>query len=178
MCRDNYSPMYPSSITLIVFGILAASLALLAELFVASFTPAISLTLESTLSFGAFLTLLGAAIIEEVSKYLFLHQYAKRFSAPFVPSVKRSLSLGALFGIGFAAPEIFLATGVFLSSPALTFPSMLAVHVATSIIFALFLFSALYQRLAVPKKRLFASYLVASAILLHTLYNLYILLFS
>ena len=170
--------MYLSSITLVVFGILAASLALLAELFIASLTPAIPLTLENAFSFGTLLTLLGVAIIEEVSKYLFLHQYARRFSAPFVPSLKISLSLGTLFGIGFAAPEMYLATGVFLSSPVLTFPSMLAVHVVTSVMFALFLFSALYQRLTIPKKWLLASYLIAAAILLHMLYNIYVFLFS
>lgn len=170
--------MYLSFVTLVVFGILAASFALLVEILITSLIPAIPSTLQHIFSFGTFLTLLGIACIEESAKYLFLSQYAKRFSANIIPSLRISIPIGALFGAGFAIVEIFLATGTMQSHPSLAIPSMAMLHIITGIMFSVFLFSPLYRRLTVSKRRLLASYLIASAILLHTLYNMYVFLFA
>lgn len=165
------------SLSLFFFGILASGFALLVELLVSGIVPAISTLSQEPFSFSTFLSLVCLASIEEVSKYLFLSQYIRRFSPSLPSSWKHSFWLGALFGIGFAAPETFLATGAFSSAPLLAFPSMITVHIITSILFAVFLFSSLYRSLTGSKRHLLASYLIASAILLHTLYNMYVFLF-
>ncbi|MFZ2299812.1 MAG: PrsW family glutamic-type intramembrane protease [Candidatus Moraniibacteriota bacterium] len=162
------------AILAILFGILAAGSALIAELLIASFSP-VPITLEGTFSFVVFFAIVGIALIEEIVKYVFLRQYVRRFFAQETPSLKASLSLGTLFGLGFAAPEIYLATGVFQSFPLLAFPSILAVHIMTSVAFALFLFSS-SPRFTGPKRQLLVFSLIAAAVLLHTLYNTYVLL--
>lgn len=156
-------------IAIILFGILAASFALALEL-LATGLSSVSLVSLETLSFKVALVLSGIALIEEVSKYIFLRQYALRFFATNKSAIKNAVLLGAGFGIGFAAPEIFLMQSGAIASPAMAFIGTAGLHMATSSAFAITLFSF--------SERRFSSFLILSAaILLHLFYNASILFF-
>lgn len=158
-------------IAIILFGILAACFALAFEL-LATGLSSVSLVSLETLSFKVTLVLFGIAFIEEVSKYVFLRQYALRFFAIAAgrPALRNAALLGAGFGIGFAAPEIFLMQGSAIASPGLAFIGTAGLHMATSIAFAIAIFSF-------PERRFSALLILVAAILLHLSYNASILFF-
>lgn len=163
--------MHLSFVAVILFGTLAASFALALELFAESLSP-VPVTLDGAFSIATFLAIAGIAAIEEISKYVFLRQYALRFSAHIEPALTASIVLGALFGIGFAAIEIVIAAAMTVPYSPLPFLATASIHITTSVAFAVFLLTP-----ATPR-RFSAPWLIVSAILLHALYNLYILLFS
>jgi hypothetical protein len=152
-------------IAIILFGILAASFALALEL-LATGLSSVSLSSLETLSLKALLILAGIALIEEASKYVFLRQYASRFFVAGIgkPALLTASLLGAGFGIGFAVPEIFFLYSGAIASPALAFIATAGLHLATSIAFAISIFSF--------SERRFSAFLILSAaILLHLSYN-------
>lgn len=172
-------------IVIILFGALASSFALILELLSASlfslsdqtFFTAIPFALDGAFSFKTVFILLSIACIEEASKYIFLRQYSLRFFPRAGTSFNNSFILGTLFGLGFALLETLfvLNTSTFHSS--FTVPGILGVHIATSIAFALFLFSSSTPSPQEPKKRQFGALsLISTALIFHTLYNLTILL--
>ncbi len=168
------------SIISFLFGILAASFALLSELFLASFSSA-PVILENTFSFSVFLIILGIAFIEEASKYVFLRQYARRFLLQARTPLKNSVLPGALFGLGFASLEMIFAVNAFTLVPSLPLLGTAGLHMATSIAFAMFLCSSaapLRSSLIGAQRRFLTAYLITTAVLLHTLYNMYILILS
>ncbi len=169
--------MYLPSITLVVFGALAASFALLLELLVASLSS-VPIALEGKFSFMVLLVIVGIAIIEEMSKYIFLRQYVRRFFTHTNPTLQTSLILGALFGTGFAAIETAIAAAMPLPYSPLPFLATASIHITTSVAFAVFLLTSAAPRQSdapAVRQHFPASWLIASAILLHTLYNLAII---
>jgi|GEM_PF-2544337 len=171
-------------IVIILFGALAASFALILELLAVSlfsvsgqalFAP-IPFTFGETLSLETLLILLCVAFIEETSKYLFLRQYAKRLFTNIEIPINHALILGTLFGLGFTLLEAFFLMNVSAAHPFLTLLGTASVHIATSIAFALFLFSSPSPSLQWPKRYRFSALsLISAAVLFHTLYNLTIL---
>jgi len=87
--------MFP--FTVIIYGTLAAGAAFLLEIL---FLTGLSL---------GFITFIIGALIEESMKLLFLFQYQRRFCSSMPSSPLLQLLFFALFGIGFALVEIFLA---------------------------------------------------------------------
>ncbi len=149
---------------LFVFGGLAAAFALIVELVLIS----LSLSPDSSLS-PSLLTLLIAVLIEEGSKCLFLRRATVFFFRNVTLSVKQTLLLGALFGLGFSVPEFWLAaTGldIFRFFP---ISSIILVHTATSLLLA-------YAILGKKRRR---TLLIAfiTAFLLHGTYNMAIFRF-
>lgn len=172
-------------IVIILFGALASSFALILELLSVSlfslsdqtlFT-AIPFTLGGAFSFKVIFILLSIACIEEASKYIFLRQYSLRFFPRAGTSFNSSIILGTLFGLGFALLEILFVLHTPTLPSSFTLPGILGVHIATSVAFALFLFSSSTPSPQEPKKRQFGALsLISAAIIFHTLYNLTILL--
>ncbi|OGI15039.1 MAG: hypothetical protein A3E38_03295 [Candidatus Moranbacteria bacterium RIFCSPHIGHO2_12_FULL_54_9] len=154
----------------IIFGALAGSFALILEL-VTLPGDALITGPSQYFAFGSIFTLLGVALIEETSAYLFLRQYALRYFPGTLASVRATLLSGLLFGIGFASLEIALI--LWNSSGWLVWPlfGILFIHIVTSLIFALFL---LYFS---QKRPWFAPAPIAGALVLHTLYNAIIAFF-
>ena len=144
-------------ITSLLFGILSASFALVIEI----------LILINALSSPDFFVLLGAAIIEELSKYIFLKQYAKRYTYIIPSSIKQASILGASFGLGFAILELSLMSYKLqiTTIPLWAIFGSASIHIITSIIFAVFLFSF-------SQKRFTNLTAIALAIFLHILYNI------
>ncbi|MDP3957524.1 MAG: hypothetical protein Q8Q10_03430 [bacterium] len=174
-------------IVIILFGALASSFALILELLAVSLFPlsgqaiftSLPFALRGALSFEILLILICIAFIEEASKYIFLRQYARRFFANTAVAIRNSLLLGALFGLGFTFLEIFFLLNTPAAHPFSTLLGTASVHIATSITFALFLFSSPSPSLLWPKRHPFSAFsLISAAVLFHTLYNLAILLFS
>ncbi len=150
-------------ITILLFGILAASFALIFELLLPGLDPA-SLMSSETLFPQTLIILLGIALIEESSKYIFLRQYALRFLLAKQLLAKNIFLLGISFGVGFSTLEILLIQNEMLAFPYLAALGTACLHIATSIIFAFSLLSSVEKR--------FPSFLVLLiALLLHTLYN-------
>ncbi len=145
-------------ITAFIFGLLAASLAVVLELtFFGSNTTAFNTQ--------SVIILLGIVIIEESVKYLLLRQYAIRFLKESFLSLRETFIIGIAFGVGFAALETGLILWNDLMGPLSALVGIVALHSITSSLFALSLLSGLrrHPRLA-P-----AVYLAALAI--HALYN-------
>lgn len=147
-------------ITSLLFGALSASFALIIEI----------LILINALSFQDFFVLLGAAVIEELSKYIFLKQYAKQFIITFPFTVTKAVVLGSSFGLGFTILELSLMSYKLqiATIPFWAIFGSASLHIITSIIFAIFLFRlwrTLYQ------KRFTNLIAIALAIFLHILYN-------
>lgn len=158
-------------IIIVLFGILAASFALILETLGASLFS-LSTQIEG-FSFKTLLVLLSIAFIEESSKYIFLRQFAQRFIARIQPTPKNALLLGVLFGIGFSLLETFFLLNIAGSHPFLAFLKTTTVHIITSIIFALFLFPSTNP----SKWRFSPRSLVLFAIIFHTIYNITALFF-
>ncbi len=154
-------------ITILLFGMLAASFALIFELLLSGVNPAF-LIISETLTFKTLVALLGIALLEEVSKYIFLRQYALRFLLAKKLLAKNIFLLGISFGVGFSALEILLIQNEMLAFPYLASLGTACLHIATSIIFAFSLLSSAEKR--------FPPFLVLLiALLLHTLYNIVVL---
>ncbi|MDO8566063.1 MAG: PrsW family glutamic-type intramembrane protease [Candidatus Moranbacteria bacterium] len=172
-------------IVIILFGALASSFALILELLSVSLLSlpdqtlftAIPFTFDGVFSLESFFILLGIAFIEETTKYIFLRQYSLRFFARGGTSFNHSLILGTLFGLGFAILETLFVLNTSTLHSSFAVPGILGLHIATSIAFALFLFSPSNSSPQEPKKRQFGSLsLISAALVFHTLYNLAILL--
>ena len=154
-------------IALILFGVLAASFALIFEL-LATGLAAVSLSPE-TLSAGTLGILLSIASIEEIAKYLFLRQYARRFLTADRCTLPYALLCGVGFGSGFAALEFFLSQNGVAAIPAPALIGTAGLHIATSSALAVTLFSS-------AQKTSFRFFVLALAILVHTAYNATVLL--
>lgn len=167
-------------LAIIIFGILSSCFALLFEMVILTF-PLFSddilysflpLSNGEVFTFGTFLALLGAALFEEVSKYLFLRQYAFRYIESVTLSTQEIFVLGTLFGMGFAIVELALIVG---GSDPYSFLPLLGIALLHSITSLLFAFSLFRYSLS---RRLFVLYCILAAIFLHMAYNIAILLFS
>jgi len=174
-------------IVIILFGALAASFALILELLAVSLFSlsgqtlfvSIPSALGGTFSLETLPILLGIAFIEEASKYTFLRQYARRLLTHTEISLNHTLILGTLFGLGFTLLETFFLMNAPALPPFSVLLGIASVHIATSIAFALFLFTFSNLSQQEPNKRSFSALsLLSAAILFHTLYNLAILSFS
>lgn len=157
-------------ITLILYGLLSAAFALIIEIlanviFFAS--PTAVFAISGAFSPALFLPLFILAGIEELSKYIFLSQYAKRVTALLPFPVKKSLLGGVGFGAGFAILETALARYNAMPFSFWPFFGAAGLHIITGIAFAVFLFSASQTNF----KRLT---LLALAIFLHMLYNVFV----
>lgn len=148
-------------VTSLLFGALSASFALIIEI----------LILINVLSFQNFFVILGAAIIEELSKYIFLKQYAKQLVMTFPFTVTKAVVLGSSFGLGFAILELFLMSYKLqiATIPFWAIFGSASLHIITSIIFAIFLFFCPSRTLC--QKRFTNLLAIALAIFLHILYN-------
>ena len=157
-------------IVALIFGALAGSFALALEL-VALPGDALITDPSQYFAFNSIFTLLGVALIEETSAYLFLRQYALRYFPNTLANIRETLLIGILFGIGFASLEIALILGS--GSEWLFWPicGILFIHTVTGLIFAL---SLLYFS---QKRPWFAPAPIAGALVLHTLYNAIIAFF-
>lgn len=119
-----------------IFGFLSAILALVLELIL---IPPASFPEITALSWSVWsiLLLAGIACIEEISKYLFLSRYLLQFSESIVRTSQK-ISLGILFGLGFALLELTLA---YYDTPFFTLNSglfgIIALHSITSLILIL-----------------------------------------
>lgn len=137
----------------LIFGFLAASAALLLQVFASIF---ISAPLTGTPSL---LILIGAATIEEGMKLLFLIQLGRR-------SIETiAFPHAFVFGIGFVIAEITLLAFSAKSLPALTALGSIA---AIQMMGTLAIYGGLRLKESLPFSWLFG---LLAAILLHTLYN-------
>lgn len=169
-------------LTIYIFGLLAAFLALIIEI-VSAISPItvkldsarhVGLLAEYFLTWAGIIPLVLIAAIEEVARYTFLRQFVRRFrvsDAPF--GLTEKLLLGTIFGLGFASLEAFLILeGQDHNPSGLQLTGIVLLHVCMSI-----LFSFLLLKSSTPK--LFHTlFTLGLAILLHTAYNLGILLYS
>lgn len=155
------------SFTVFIFGLLAASFALLLELVILNLS---SLHDYSSVPFDfSNLSILAlAALIEEGSKYLFVRTYLSRFFEGLNIDPLKLLALGAFFGAGFAAIEVTLSLSGNpdpSSSDLLHILATAVLHVATSLVILFFLKDA-------ARRSLGALFLPLSlAFALHMLYN-------
>lgn len=165
-------------IIIILFGILSASFSLFIELIAFSlsmlsgslssaFSP---FAFEGTFSAMTLFSLLGVALIEETSKYIFLRQYALRYLREMSTSVRGALLLGTLFGLGFASLETFLTVQTGIGTPVFSLFGTAGIHIVTSLIFASYL-------LRFSRRPFLAPGLIATTVVLHTLYNIAVFFF-
>lgn len=149
--------------TIVIFGALSASFALLLEIGILSLGDITTPTFVAP-RLSDFFTLFAASLIEEFSKFLFLLQYTRRFFATLSPSLWGMLLLGLLFGIGFSIPEFALALS---TSPDSLLPlvGIMALHIVTSMIIATLV---LYRR---SRSLIELALFLGSAVALHFLYN-------
>ncbi|PIX90141.1 MAG: hypothetical protein COZ29_01535 [Candidatus Moranbacteria bacterium CG_4_10_14_3_um_filter_45_9] len=161
-------------ITIILFGALAGSLALIIELPMMnlSFFP---VTLEGTFSSGILLSFLLLAIIEELSKYIFLFRYRRYILYENTLTLSLSLLSAILFGIGFSSLEIIFASQN--TTTVSLFPIMrtLSLHIGTSLLFIYSLFRLPQQNRLFTLK---SFWIISGAVLFHLLYNILIFLIT
>lgn len=155
-------------ITALFFGILAASLALIAELVLLTGAP-VFLTIPETSSPKTLLSLIGIACIEETAKYILLRQYIVRFLPAKTLLAQSPLVLGISFGIGFSILEILLIQKITSTLPALASLGIISLHIITSGVLALTLCSYSEKRFSVPIALVITIYL-------HTLFNIIVLI--
>jgi len=154
--------------TVFIFGLLAASFALLLELVILNLS---SLHDYSSLPFDfSSLSILAlAALIEEGSKYLFVRTYLSRFFEGLDLDTPKLLTLGLFFGAGFSAIEVTLSlsgTPTPSSNDLLRILATALLHVATTLAILFFLKEA-------GRRSLGGIFLPLSlAFALHLLYNL------
>lgn len=158
-------------VILFIFGLLAASFALILELLVVSL---FSLTGYSAFSFFTFapehpvllhslVTLFCFAFVEEASKLALLKQFTLRFSEKLPLSTATILLSGIVFGSGFATAEIALAvTLTSIPSPS-ALVGAVGIHLLTGCLFAFAFFS--------HTRRFSPIIAIILAVVLHTLYN-------
>lgn len=125
-------------LTAFIFGVLAASLALLTELVVLNIGGA--LRYSATLpNFENLATLAVAVAIEEGARYLLIRKYVERFLAGTIPSLPRALLAGGAFGLGFASLELglLLGSGALGSIPLVALSGVLLIHILMSLLYTL-----------------------------------------
>ena len=150
---------------LFIFGLLGACFALIIELIVLD-PSALSGEMTFTFTLSGLAVLFAAALIEEVSKYLFLRQYLLRFLASASLNIRQILTAGCFFGIGFASLEMILALyGEIETSPLPGLIGIFSIHTLTSLVIVFLLRH--------PEKRLSTGFFVpiALAVIIHLLYN-------
>lgn len=164
---------------IIIFGILSSCFALVFELVALSLSSfsgqplALSLfAFGETFSLATAFSLLGLALIEETSKYLFLRQYALRYLKDSLASLRGALLLGILFGLGFSSLEIALTVSAGEAASFFAPAGIAVIHILTSLGFAAYLFHFS------PRRPFFAPFLILAATFLHALYNMAVFLFS
>lgn len=140
--------MFP--FTAVIYGILAAGAAFLLE---SLFLAGMSLTISAFI--------IGACI-EEGMKFLFLFQWQRRFLISYPSALPFRLFAFALFGIGFASVEVFLAVpphiGILLA--------LTSVHTLTSLLLG---YALSVKKL--PQISLIIGFVLA--VLIHTAYNVF-----
>lgn len=154
-------------LTAFIYGLLAASLALIVEV--------VTLDLRSGLQFSLsqpeltqFFTLVLAVIIEEGCRLLLLTQYAKRyFTVTQSLDLRTILQAGLFFGLGFATPELLMILGATgrQNYPILPVGGITLVHTALSLLYALSLGN---------KLRFGPWIIVVLGVLLHFAYNAFL----
>lgn len=154
-------------ITVFLFGILAATFALIVELLLPGWHLA-DLMISGTLDFTVLVALLGVALIEEGFKYIFLRQYALRFLPEKKVLIRDALLLGVSFGIGFSAIEMLLIQSEMSALYGFAPLGTAGIHITTSVLFAVALCSPL-------RKHFLSSFALAAAVIFHTLYNMIVL---
>lgn len=172
------SPLFTAAI----FGLLAAFLAVIIEI-VTSISPLalqldsakyIGLSSQHWLTWKGLLPLILLAGIEESVRFVFLRQFIIHYRVSDDPlSLKEKILLGIAFGVGFSSLEAFLIlSGGDWRLVGTELSGIIMLHTAMSIIFSFLL-------LRHPASKHFVTLLVLGlAIVLHTLYNLGILLYS
>lgn len=153
-------------LTVFIFGLLAASFALVVELVALNLS---SLHDYSSLAFDfSNLGILAtAALIEEGSKYLFVRKYLARFFAGITLDTLKLLVIGFFFGAGFATIEVaFALSGNPAQSDLLRILATALLHIATSLIILFFLKNEAGR----PLGRFFLPLGLAFA--LHLIYNI------
>lgn len=154
--------------TVFIFGLLAASFALLLELVILNLS---SLHDYASLPFDfSNLSILAtAALIEEGSKYLFVRTYLDRFFGNLNLDTLKLLALGLFFGGGFAAIEVTLS----LSGNPTPTPNELFHILATALLHVTTSLVILFCLKDAPRRSLGEIFLPLSlAFSLHLLYNL------
>lgn len=152
-------------ITILIFGALASCFALIFEFIFLS--PVASIYQPFTLTLATTLSLLALACIEEVSKYLFLRQYAIRFSKDTVITSQKIFLFSIFFGIGFSLLEIFLSSQNGITTPFLPMFGRTLLHIGTSFILASFIFPP--SKTSFSRKTL---WLILAVTFIHFFYNL------
>jgi len=159
------------------FGVLAASFALITEMMVytvatlpLALPPAFSVALpENGFTLSGLLMLCGVALIEELSKLVFLRQYFRRFS-PSIATTQKAWLIGTAFGIGFSLIEIVLASQDTMV-PILNLVGIASIHIITSILFTLVLIRPKNTSITLIQ-------MLTAATILHTIYNIAVSLIS
>lgn len=156
-----------------IFGLLAASMAVIIEIITLG-APGVTSYPLSAINFSSIFALLAVAIVEEGTKYIFLRQYIRRFLQDRAPSLKTAVALGFAFGLGFASLEIaFILFDTTKAGVALwPLTGILSLHIATSILLATVLSRTLKSSLFTLAPAL------GSVIGIHVLYNLAVSIFS
>lgn len=161
-------------VSVFLFGILSAGFALLLELLLIGFGIVSESSLNNLLSGMTKATttlspLILFASAEEIARFLFVRQYARRF--PFTEETKKTslLLLGILFGAGFSSLEIILGLQDLPTDARSGLFGVLAVHAFFSVLFFFYFFSR-------KEKSLWKNVSILSlAVSLHTLYNFLVL---
>ncbi|MDD2766640.1 MAG: hypothetical protein PHH40_02630 [Candidatus Moranbacteria bacterium] len=160
-------------ILLIFFGIFASVCALILEFFTLSIFSSF-LFLETVFSLKTFLFFLVLAIIEEISKYIFLFQYKKRTSFEHI-SFFRLISYSVFFGTGFSLVEYILSLPSlsFISPIPLAFFPTFLLHTSLTFCFIFFL-SRFHSQGKTLTKTSFS--VLFGTIIIHFLYNVFVFL--
>lgn len=162
-----------SYLTIAIFGLLAASMAVIIEIITLG-APGVTSYPISVINFSSVFSILAVASVEEGTKYLFLRQYIRRFLKDRALSLKTAALLGFAFGLGFASLEIaFILFGAPKAGMAVwPLVGILTLHTVTSILLAVVLSRSLKSRLFTPLG------VLGSVIGIHILYNLAVSTFS
>lgn len=121
-----------------IFGVLAASLALLSELVVLNIGGALRYS-AALPNFESLATLALAVAIEEGARYLLVRKYVERFLTGTAPSLSKALLAGGTFGLGFASLELglLLGSGALGTVPLAPLGGLLLIHVLLSLLYTL-----------------------------------------
>ncbi len=159
-------------ITIILFGALAGSFALIIELFTMSLFP-FSFTLEGVFSFRILFGFFLFALIEEISKYIFLFRYRRYAPSESTSTLFTSLILAILFGIGFSSLEIIFTSQNTVVTPLFPIMRTLFLHIGTSLLLIYFFFRLPQQNRLFTLKGL---WVISGVMFLHLLYNILVFL--
>ncbi|MEI8096938.1 MAG: PrsW family glutamic-type intramembrane protease, partial [Candidatus Moraniibacteriota bacterium] len=155
-------------ITILIFGALAGSFALVLELLTMSLFS-LPFAMEEIFSFSTFFIFLLLACIEEISKFIFLNRYKKYSLLKNSQTISSFITLAILFGIGFSSLETILS---FQDISLLSLSSILKtllLHISTSLLFVYFIF---YKKERKPIVHSVNLWLILSTIFIHLIYNI------